>query len=95
MIEAAGSNGDAGSYGNGGRCADGGGGGGGGKAGGYDNEDALDGNSSLTYGLQNHLFIPLLGLHINCQCNQMSYRYVIAYVIYLLLLHSATLWRHK
>jgi len=43
-IEAACSNSDAGSYGNGGRCADGrcaGGGGSGGKAGGYDNEDAL------------------------------------------------------
>ena len=43
-IEAACSNGDAGSYGNGGRCADGGDGCGG-KAGGYDNEDVLGDNN--------------------------------------------------
>lgn len=85
MIEAAGINGDAGSYGNGSRCADRGGDGG--RAGGYDNEDALGDKSSLTYGLQNHPFRPLLGLNINCQCNQMTYRYIIAFIIYLLPLH--------
>jgi hypothetical protein len=73
-IEAACINGDAGSYGNGGGGADGGGsGGGGGKAGGYDNEDALGDNASLTFWIQNHQLRPLLGLNINCQGNHMTY----------------------
>jgi len=72
-IEAACCNGDAGSYGNGGICADGGGGGGG-----YDSEDALGDSASLTYETQNHPLRPLLGLNINCQSNQTSYPYIIA-----------------
>lgn len=85
-IEAACRNGDAGSYGNGGRCADAGGGGSSGKAGGYDNEDALGDNDSLTFGIQNDQLRLLLGLNINCQSNQMAYRYIIAYNTCLLVL---------
>jgi hypothetical protein len=55
VIEAACSNGDAGSYGNGGVSGDGGSGG---NAGGCDIEDALGGNGSLTLVLQNHPLRP-------------------------------------
>jgi len=71
-IEAACCNGDAGSYGKGGRCADGGVGGG--KAGEYDNEDALGDNTSLTFRTQNHPLRPLLELNTKCQSNQMICR---------------------
>jgi len=75
-IEAACCNGDAGSYGNGGRCG-GGGGGGDGGGGGYGSEDAPGDNASLTFGIQNHPLRILLGLNINWHSNQMTYPHTI------------------